>query len=174
VSLPCRRGAIVVYQWIVYAHIGSALLFMLSHGASASVAFRLRTERDHDRIRALLDISAASYMGLSLSLLAVLATGVILGVLGGWWRLAWFWTSLVLFFAITFVMTPFMAVPYNRLRVALGTDLPMGRQWKGPDDDRPNPEEVDDILGSARPMVAAWFGVVGILIILWLMVFKPF
>ncbi|MFQ5918790.1 MAG: hypothetical protein ACE5I4_01935 [Thermoplasmata archaeon] len=164
----------VVYQWIVFAHVGSALVFMLSHGASAAVAFRLRTERDESRIRALLDISAASYWGLSLSLLAVLATGVTLGVLGEWWRLAWFWTSLVLFFAITFVMTPMMAVPYNKLRVALGVNLPMGRQWKGPDDGRPRPEDVEDILASASPVAAAWIGVVGILLILWLMMFKPF
>lgn len=169
-----RRGELTVYQWIVFAHIGSALVFMLSHGASAAVAFRLRKERDESRIRALLDISAASYWGLSLSLLAVLATGVALGILGEWWRLGWFWASLGLFFAITFVMTPMMAVPYNKLRVALGTDLPMGRRWKGPDEERPKPEDVEGILQSAYPIAAAWIGVVGILAILWLMMFKPF
>jgi hypothetical protein len=174
VPLMPRGGTTVVYQWIVFVHIGSALVFMLSHGASASVAFRLRKERDENRIRALLDISAASYLGLSLSLLAVLGSGVALGILGGWWQLAWFWTSLALFFAITFVMTPMMAVPYNKLRVALGVDLPMGRKWLGPDEDRPKPEDVEDILASAYPVAAAWIGVVGILVILWLMVFKPF
>ncbi|MFQ5552572.1 MAG: hypothetical protein ACE5EW_02515 [Thermoplasmata archaeon] len=163
-----------VYQWIVFAHIGGALVFMLSHGASASVAFRLRNERDVNRIRALLDISAASYWGLSLSLLVVLGSGVTLGIMREWWQWGWFWASLVLFFAITFAMTPMMAVPYNKLRVALGADLPMGRKWKGPEEELPKPEDVEEILGSAYPVAAAWIGVVGILVILWLMIFKPF
>ncbi|MDX1535051.1 MAG: hypothetical protein R3291_05475, partial [Thermoplasmata archaeon] len=159
------RGSLVVYQWIVFTHVGAALLFMLSHGASAAVAFRLRTERDAHRLRALLDISAASYWGMSLSWIAILGSGLALGFLGGWWQLGWFWTSLVLFFVITFVMTPMLATPYNRLRVALGVDLPMGRKWKGPDEERPGPEEVDTILESVRPVVAAWIGIVGILIV---------
>ncbi|MFQ5907558.1 MAG: hypothetical protein ACE5JE_01830 [Thermoplasmata archaeon] len=50
----------------------------------------------------------------------------------------------------------------------------MGRQWKGPDDERPKPEDVEDILGSAYPVAAAWIGVADIFVILWRMMFEPF
>ncbi len=168
------RGGIMVYRWIVFVHVGAALVFMLAHGASASVAFRLRRERDVARLGALLDLSGASYWAMSLSFVAILATGITLGLMVEWWRTAWFWTSLVLFFAITFVMTPLVAIPYNKVRVALGLDLPMGRKWKGPAEELPQPEDVDELLDSSRPMVVAAVGVIGILIILWLMILKPF
>ncbi len=55
----------MVYRWIVFVHVGAALVFMLAHGASASVAFRLRRERDVARLSALLDLSGASYWAMS-------------------------------------------------------------------------------------------------------------
>ncbi len=173
VFMPTRGGN-VVYRWIVFVHVGAALVFMLAHGASTSVAFRLRRERDVARLGALLDLSGASYWAMSLSFVAILATGITLGLMAEWWRTAWFWTSLVLFFAITFVMTPLMAVPYNKVRVALGLDLPMGRKWKGPAEELPKPKDVEGLLGSTRPVAVAAVGVIGILIILWLMMLKPF
>ncbi|MCJ2532265.1 MAG: hypothetical protein LN413_08230 [Candidatus Thermoplasmatota archaeon] len=66
-----------------------------------------------------------------------------------------------------------MAVPYNKVRVALGLDLPMGRKWKGLAEESPKPEDVEGLLGSTRPVAVAAVGVIGILIILWLMILKP-
>ena len=43
--------------WIVFIHIVAAFGFVLSHGVSAFVAFRIRAERDPARIGALLDLS---------------------------------------------------------------------------------------------------------------------
>jgi len=42
---------------------------MLAHGASVSVAFALRRERNLERIRALLDLSSGSFNVMYLSLL---------------------------------------------------------------------------------------------------------
>lgn len=113
-----------VYRWIVFFHVLGVLLFLLAHGASASVGFRLRTERDHERLRALLELSAASYKAFSIAFLWILVTGVVLGINGEWWRQAWFWLALILLFVIAGVMTPLVAIPLHKVRRALGLKPP--------------------------------------------------
>ena len=95
-SRPGRVGGNVLYRWLVFLHVAVVLVFFLSHGVSASVAVRLRRERNFERAGALLDLSAAAYGVMFLSFLAVLATGITLGILGGWAGAGWFWASLVL------------------------------------------------------------------------------
>lgn len=57
-----------------------------------------------------------------------------------------------------------MAVPYYR-RIRLAVD---------PDGPGVTAEELADLLSSRRPLVIAWVETVGILVILWLMTYKPF
>ena len=45
--------------WLVFAHILGAFTFILSHGVSMFVAFRVRTERDPAVVAALLEIGRA-------------------------------------------------------------------------------------------------------------------
>lgn len=165
--------SIEVYRWLIFAHILGALLFLLAHGASASVGFRLRTERDHERLRVLLDLSGRSYRVMAISFLWLLAVGIVLGVAQESWRQAWFWLAIILLFVVSGVMTPFVAIPYNKVRRALGLKPPMGgkRALAAP---APSLEEIPAILEQARPVAASVMGFVGIAVILWLMVFKPF
>ena len=51
----------MLYQIVVFLHVVFVLGYLLAHGVSAAVAFALKKERDLNRIRALLDLSAASY-----------------------------------------------------------------------------------------------------------------
>ena len=107
------------------------LVFVLSHGVSASVAFRLRRERNFERIGALLDLSATSYAVMFLSFLAVLATGIVLGILGGWGGTGWFWTSLGLWLALVIGMVPAINA-YTNVREALGLFDPHQRKRMDP------------------------------------------
>lgn len=162
-------------QWILYAHIAAALFFMLAHGASAAVVFRLRRERDLQRVGALLDLSRTSYLGISVTLIAILATGIALGFQGAWWGRGWIWTSLGLFLGISFVMTPLVAVPFNQARRLLGLKTPTpSREPVEVPKEPPAPDDVAAILAGPRPMIAALIGLVGIPIILWLMMARPF
>ena len=43
------------HPWIVYAHVLGAFAFAAGHGVAATMAFRLRSERDPSRIAAILD-----------------------------------------------------------------------------------------------------------------------
>ncbi len=165
----------MVVRWIVFVHVGAALFFMLAHGASAAVVFRLRKERDVQRVGALLDLSRTTYRGISVTLLTLLATGIALGFLGSWWGRGWIWASLALFFVITFAMTPLVAIPYNQARRMLGLKLPTpSREPVEAPTEPPSPDDLAPILAGPRPMAAAVLGLVGIPVILWLMMFKPF
>ena len=64
-----------MYNWIVYLHLLGIFGFLLAHGASASAAFALQRERNLDKVRALLELSASSIGVMYLSLLVLLAAG---------------------------------------------------------------------------------------------------
>ncbi|HEY5538353.1 MAG TPA: hypothetical protein VIL58_02280 [Thermoplasmata archaeon] len=162
-----------LYAWLAFEHVLGVFVFLLAHGVSAGVGFKLRREKDHARIGALLDLSASSYTMMALGFLWILATGGILGWLGGWWTRAWFWTAIIVLFVVTGFMTPLVATKYNKVRRALGLRVMFQskRERKAPP---PKPEEVPGFLAAARPMLAAGIGMGGIAIVLWLMMFKPF
>ena len=50
-----------MYPWLVFVHLLGLFGFLLAHGASSSAAFALRRERNLERVRALLELSANSY-----------------------------------------------------------------------------------------------------------------
>lgn len=166
---------VVLQPWLVLIHVLSVLAFVLLHGASATVAFRLRSEREPARIRALLELSTASLGGATAALLLILASGIVAGIVGGWWTsgMLWLWVSVALFIAVGVAMSV-VAVPHlNAVRRAVG--LPTR-------DDRPGEpvppvavgdDELAAILMSRRPAVSAAIGLGGLGVITWLMQFKP-
>ena len=162
-----------LYPWLVFVHVFGVLVFVLAHGASAVVWFRLRKEQSLERVAALLDASASSYLAMTIGFLAILATGLTLGFIGPWWRYAWFWSALVLLFVIGILMTPLAAIPYNKVRKALGLRRPYGR-LEGAPAAPPSAGDVRAMLDAAHPVAAAIVGFGGIAVILWVMMFKPF
>ena len=73
-----------MYRWIVFLHIAGIFGFLLAHGSSAAMAFALRRERNPERIRALLDLSGSTMSVLYLSLLVLIAAGIISAFMGHW------------------------------------------------------------------------------------------
>ena len=47
-------------QWLIFIHIVGVFAFLVAHGSSVGVLFRLRSERDPGRINALLQLSTSS------------------------------------------------------------------------------------------------------------------
>jgi hypothetical protein len=165
-----------VYRWIVFLHIAGALGLVLSHGTSMMVAFRLRTERDPAKIRAMLDLSRASLGAVYGSLTLLLVAGIIAGFVGHWWRQLWIWTALALLIAIIMLMYIRGNNFYHQVRRAVG--LQYQRRWyassPSPAETPVDEQEIAKLLRSGRPFELATIGVGGILVILWLMIFKPF
>jgi hypothetical protein len=162
-----------MYQWIVLLHISGAFLFAISHGAGVWVAFQLRRERDPRRIGALLDLSSASLNGLYLGLGLLLLGGIWAGIAGDWFKFLWIWAALVVLVAIIVLMyvvaTPF----FKELRTALGQrTMGMAKDARDP---VPLPDaEIAAIAARTPVAILSAIGFGGLLIILWLMVLKPF
>jgi hypothetical protein len=162
-----------MYQWIVLLHIAGAFVFVLSHGVAVFVAYELPKQRDSGRIVALLDLSGTSLNGAYLGLLLLLIGGIWAGIYNDWFKFTWIWAALVVFVLITVVMYV-VATPYfKRLRIAVGQRA-MGYPKDAPDP-TPLPEaEVLAIAAKSPVAVLSAVGFGGLLIILWLMVLKPF
>jgi hypothetical protein len=152
-----------MYRVWLFVHLGGLLLFVAGHGTSAAVGIRLRRERDPARMAALLDVSASArgstYAGMAL----LGAGGLVDAFLGHWWSAGWVWISVGVFFAMAGVLAA-LAIPYyRRLRQAVTVGASGG-----------DGEEIERLAQSPVPRTILVVGLVGLGVILWLMVFKPF
>lgn len=154
-----------MYTWWVFLHIVGVFGFLTSHGVSVAVTFQLRTERDPEKIAHLLALSGSSVKGLYASLGMLLLGGTVAGFLGDWWSQAWIWTSLALLVATSVAMIG-LARPYYR-RVGLVA------RAKASGSEAVTDEQLDRLLRSGRPVAVAGIGFGALLVILYLMMFKP-
>ena len=156
------RFGVQMYNGWRFLHVLGALGFLAAHGTTAAVALRLRRERDPAKIRLLLGLSRSTRPWMSISLLLLFVAGVTAGFQGHWWDSGWIWTSLILLIVLLVAAFP-LAVPYYvrvRRAVAEGSETP--------------PEELASLLRSPRPIVIAVTETLGLIVIVWLMVLKPF
>jgi hypothetical protein len=160
-----------MYQWLVYAHIGSVLLFVLAHGASAAMALRLKAEPSADGIKALVMLSTLSSRVMYPFLLLIVITGIWLGAAGGWWGRGWIVTALVILL-VTVALMNLMGRQYHPIRVAAGQrrGRARGREPAPP----AGPDEVRRLALSTSPWPITILGLLALAVILWLMLFKPF
>jgi hypothetical protein len=161
------------YPWIKLLHVVGAFGFVLAHGASALAAVRIRSEREPSRVAAMLDLSSASLGLMYSSLLVLLAAGVTAGFVGGFWGEAWIWAAIVVLVIVVVAMYPLGSQHYANVRRAVGQ-----KAYSDPKDAPPPtplaPDELAALLASRRPFVLAAVGGIGLVVILWLMVVKPF
>jgi hypothetical protein len=164
-----------VISVLVYFHIFSALSFMLSHGVTSSAILFVRNEKNAERIRFLLEIARnRTVVGVSNSSLTVLLlTGIALGFLGGWWGSLWIWTALGIAVTITFAMAALGRLYFEKLRKVVGLTYKEGRKKLGPLPTA-SEEEILKISSKSPTVLTPAVGLIGLLAILYLMVFKPF
>jgi MFS family permease len=161
------------YPWVVFIHVAAAFLFVMGHGASMWTSDQIRRERDPARIRVLLELSSRSLGLVYGSLVALLIAGIVAGVIGGHFGRGWIWAAIVVLIAIIVLMYALASRYYGQVREAVGM-----RSYQTPKD-APDPtpvsaEELALLVDTRRPDVIGLVGVIGLLILLWLMMFKPF
>jgi MFS family permease len=161
------------YPWVVFVHVAAAFLFVMGHGASMWVSDQIRHERDATRIRALLEVSSRSLGLVYGSLITLLIAGIVAGVMGSHFSRGWIWAAIVVLVTIIVLMYALATGYYGRVREAVGL-----RAYQTPKD-APDPtpvsaEELAALVDSRRPDVIGLVGVIGLLVLLWLMMFKPF
>jgi hypothetical protein len=160
-----------MYAYIVLLHVIGAFIFALAHGVSVAVGLRLRGVQSREQVAALLELSGFAIGGLYVGLLLLLIGGVWAGFAGDHWGRLWIWvaigTLVVVIVAMYAIATPF----YGRMRAAAGvmTDPKQLARYG-----ELAPDELSRMGTSSRPIWLAVIGGIGLLVILWLMVVKPF
>jgi len=167
------------YQWVVFTHVLAVFGFLIAHGASAAVIFRLRRERDLASIRVLLDLSRRANGVANACLLLLIAAGVAAGFIGGWWGRYWIWVALGVLILLTVAMFAVGSGPLTRVRQLVDPEeaVRMNRRATQARQSVAGvsvEEEVAKLLAAMRPVLVTLIGAGGLAIILWLMMFKPF
>jgi hypothetical protein len=161
------------HPWIVFVHVLGVFLFLIFHGVSVGVLFRIRAERDPQRLRALLDLSLWSMTGMGIGALVWFFSGILAGFSGNFWATGrlWLWVALGVAIVVGGLMTPLARFYVDRVRTAVGIDTKTGKV------DPSLPVEaaaIEAAASSGRPMLIAAIGFGGVAILAWLMMFKPF
>ncbi len=159
--------------WVVLLHVLGAFAFAAGHGVSALMSFKLRSERDPVRIGALLDFSQYSMTLMGIGFLVLLVSGIVSGFIGEYWGNLWLWTAIVLLVVVTGGMTPLVASHYTKVRHAVGKRA-MSDKKDAPDPVPASPAELEALLVAPTPWIAASLGGIGFVVIVWLMIAKPF
>jgi MFS family permease len=159
------------YPWVVLAHVIGAFGFVLAHGVSAFVAFRLRSARSSEQVATLMDLSGSSLIVAYASLLIILVSGVAAGFMGDWWGRTWIWLSIGLLLAIATSMYLVGTKYYTQVRHAVGQPAP--QDPKGTTFETLGPDALARLLDSRRPELLAAIGGGGLIVLIALMVLKP-
>lgn len=154
-----------MHRWWVFLHIAGAFGFLMAHGVSAYAVLQLRQEREPPRVSHLLEMSASSIGLMWPSIGLLLLGGVVAGFTGDFWGQGWIWAAIVLLVAITVAMYA-VATPWVKRLRTIAAAMSEGSHAVSQD-------QFQGILRSSRPFVIAAIGFVGLLLILWLMIFKP-
>jgi len=161
------------HSLIVFTHVIGVFIFLLGHGISAGVMWRLRTERDPAAVRTLLDFSRWSLSIALIGFLIWFLVGILAGFSGNYWTTGkyWIWVSLVVAIVVMGLMTTWGRIYLNRVREAVGVDPKTGSVDAAATLD---PAALDAAIMSGRPVLMALLGLGTVLVLSWLMWFKPF
>jgi uncharacterized membrane protein len=158
-----------VYQGLVFLHLIGVVVFALGHGVSMLVAFRIRGEQEPRVVSALLGLSQMStgltYVGLLLLGIGGLGAAAQAGLLLAPWIVASYVVLVVVLAVMYSVASPY----YGRLRELVGSAGAVAADGSSAAD----PEELRRALRTRRPEVLLVVGSVGLLVLVWLMVFRP-
>ena len=143
-----------LYLWLKFLHIVGLVAFVMPHAVSAAVSFLVRGQVT-PQTRRFLMLSQLTSFASNPGLLLLVVTGVWMGFIANWWGQKWIWTAIVVLVLVAAGMGA-LSRPYH-----------MARESK---DDA----ALADRLGKARPAAVAAIGGIGLLVLIFLMVFKPF
>lgn len=162
------------HREIVFVHVIGVFLFLLAHGVSAGVLLRLRGERNPHAVRTLVDLSARSLGVMGVGAALWFFSGILAGFSGGHWTSGrwWIWVSLAIVLVVVVLMTPLGRLYVNRIRAAVGID-PKGKPGQTISSEI-DPAALDAAIMSGRPLLVAGMGLAAVVVLTWLMMYKPF
>jgi hypothetical protein len=153
------------YSWLKFFHVAAVLALLGTHGTSMFVLYAIRRERDRKKILDLISLSGLTIGPMYVSIAAIVVFGAWL-----WWKVYpvdtwWLWIAVVIL-VLTIGLMNATAKPYFA-RVKEACQLrPSGVP-------RVSDEELGEVLGSPQAHLVTAIGVIGLVAILYLMIFKP-
>ena len=163
----------MLLDWIIFFHVTAAFAFFTAHGVSIGVAFHLRRERLPERLSVLLDLSGKFVTAADVALLVLLGTGITGTFMAHLWGRGWPWLALGLLVVVAIVMSATMSPYFKRLRKVLGAPY----KDRGRAILQGAPADIDEVetIAVQFPLMALAVGSAIIsVVILYLMIFKPF
>ena len=118
-------------------------------------------------------VSGTMGVAMMLSLLVAGIAGIVLGFMLSWWSEWWIWVSIVLLAVITIWMFTIGQGPYHQLRRTLGMPFQAGSKEMSAQDPAPVGESYA-LIAKTKPHLMMLVGYGGFVVIIWLMMFKPF
>ena len=161
------------FRWLVFLHVLSAITFFLSHGAAAAMVFKVRSETDSTRIRAMLDLAVSTFPLYMLSFLIMGLTGLAMPFIIHIWHRIWIWLSIILILFVAGWMFAINEKQFKQLRRLVGLPYMQGKK-EYPAEPPASPEDVEKFLKTINPIswVVVGYGIPAF--VLWMMIFKPF
>jgi hypothetical protein len=153
-----------MYQWFVFVHLVGLVLFAFAHGASAFVALRLPGQRDRATVANYLETSQLATRTMYGGLILLLIGGAGAATINDFWTKPWVLASIVVLIVVIALMYMLGTSYYAPLRAQL-----TGAGGAAPMTD----EALATYLDERRPRMLAGIGILGLLLIIWLMVLKP-
>ena len=153
-----------MYQWFVFTHLVGLVLFLIAHGASAFISFRIRSLRDAALVSDYLDLSQMASRSMYVGLLVLLVGGAGAATTSDLWTKPWVWGSVIVLIAVIVAMYAMAAGYYYKLRDLIagkGGEPPIGQ------------EALVAYLDSRRPEALTAVGLGGLIVLVWMMVIKP-
>jgi cytochrome bd-type quinol oxidase subunit 2 len=155
-----------MYRYWFMLHIIGVVAFMAAHGASMFAMYRIRNlDLDRTRIADAISFSGTTTRPMYISLLVLVVAGFVAGVQGKWLDDWWIWLAVVTLVITSGLMTA-IAAPYFRRITEACAVRPSGVP-------RTSDEELRSLLHGSTSTLITVIGVVGLLLILYLMIFKP-
>ena len=158
-----------MYLWVVYLHVLVIYVFLVQHAAEIWVSFKLREQAQPEGIYATYNFMPANNVrNLRITYSLIIITGIAAGFITTWWRQGWMWTALGVMIVIWIVMR---RVSSNYL---YAVDAIAEQALKNKEDTALLEKFRSDLQARREPEILSVTSVIGGLIILWLMMFKPF
>ncbi len=158
-----------MYHWVVFLHVTVMFVFLIQHGAEIISTFKLRQQKEPEGIFATYSFMPDNNSrNLRITYLLIIVTGIAAGFISTWWRQGWMWTALGVMVLIWIVM--------NRVggHYLTAVDAITDHAIKNRDDETAIDKFRSDLRDRREPEILMVTSVIGGLVILWLMMFKPF
>src|SRR5262245_810682 len=158
-----------MYTWVVYLHVIAVFIFLVQHAVDIIVTFKLRQQNEPEGIYATYAFMLNNNTrNLRITYLVIILTGAIAGFMVPWWRQGWMWTALGVMIILWVVM--------GRLgpKYLTAVDTITNDAIKNKPDATALEKFRNDLRARKEPEIMVFTSVIGMLIIVWLMMFKPF